>query len=97
VADVQGGQVEEVDDQDDLSPAEMSADKQHDECELQEVVENEVASNTSSSIDIVGITREEMPNISDLQEENDNPMRGRLAQAQSSTIFRDGRTNRLRQ
>lgn len=44
VAEVQSRKVEEVDDQDDLSPDKVRADKQHDKGEVQQVVQNEVAS-----------------------------------------------------
>lgn len=50
MTEVKGGEVEEVDDQDDLRNQEMTTDEQHDECELEKVVENEVASDPSSSL-----------------------------------------------
>lgn len=42
MTEVQARQVKEVNDQDDLSPDEMAADKEHDEGELEKVVEDEV-------------------------------------------------------
>ena len=55
VTEVEGGKVEEVDDQDDLSPDEVAADEEHDEGELEEVVDYEVASNTRGCVDIIGV------------------------------------------
>jgi hypothetical protein len=57
VAEVKRRQVEEVDDQDDLSPDEVSADEKHHEGKLQEVVEDEVASNPSGSLDMFALIR----------------------------------------
>jgi len=54
----------------------MSSDKEHDEGELQQVVRNEVASNPSGCIDIVGIGGEKMPDVSDLEDPKDNPVDG---------------------
>jgi hypothetical protein len=74
VTEVEGGQVEEVDDEDQLSPAKVTADEQHDKCEEEKVADNEVASYTGSSVDIVGIGGEEGPDISDLQDEENDPV-----------------------
>ena len=71
--EVQRRQVEEIDNKDEFSPDEVSTNEQHDEGKLQEIVENEMASNTSSSIDIFGIVGEKVPDVSNLQEEEDNP------------------------
>jgi len=74
VPEIEGGQIKEVDDQDDLSPDEMSSNEEHDEGKLQEVVDDEVASNTRSSLNIVTVLREEVPQINDLEEEEENPV-----------------------
>lgn len=58
VAEVERGQVDEVENEDDFSPVEMRADKQHDKSEVEEVVEDEVASNAGSSVDNVRVARE---------------------------------------
>jgi hypothetical protein len=55
VAEIEERQVEEVDDQDELSPSKVASDEEHNESKLQEVVENEVASYTSSSLDILSL------------------------------------------
>jgi len=67
VAEVERGKVEKVDDQDDLSPDVVAANKQHDKCELEEVVNYEMASNTSGCVDIIGVGGEKVPHIADLQ------------------------------
>jgi len=74
VAEVKGGQVEEVDDQDDLRPDKMPANKEHDEGKLQEVIEYKVASNTSSSLNMLTALREQVPQVSDLKEEDSEPV-----------------------
>jgi hypothetical protein len=43
VAEVERGQVEEVDDQDELGPYEVGSDEEHDEAEVEEIVRDEVA------------------------------------------------------
>ena len=45
VAEVEGGEIEEVDDQYDLGPYEVGANEQHDKCKLEEVVDDEMTSN----------------------------------------------------
>jgi len=76
VAEIKGGQVDKVDDQDEFSPIELGIDKEQDESELQEVVENKVASNTSSCVDIVGVGGKQVPDITDLQKEKGDPIEG---------------------
>jgi hypothetical protein len=58
VAEVERGEVDEVENENDLSPVEVRADKQHDKGEVEEVVEDEVASNTGSSVNNVRVARE---------------------------------------
>jgi len=74
VAEIKGGQVEEVDNQDDLGPDKMPADEEHDKRKLQEVIEDEVASNPSSRLNMVTVLREEVPQVSDLKEEDSEPV-----------------------
>ncbi len=52
----------------------MRADEEHNEGELQKVVENEVASYSSGSIDIFGITGKQSPDITDLKDEENDPI-----------------------
>lgn len=52
----------------------MSANEQHDEAKLQEVVEDEVASNMSGSCDIFAVRGEEMPYVNNLKEESHEPI-----------------------
>jgi len=74
VAEVQEGQIEEVEDQDDLSPDKVSSNEEHDECELKEVIEDEVGTNSSSSLDMGGGIGEEVPHVCDLEEEQSEPV-----------------------
>jgi len=64
MSEIEAAKVEEVDDEDDFSPPEMRAYKEHHKGKLQEVVEDEVTSNTSCSIDPCLVRREEHPDIS---------------------------------
>ena len=73
VAEVQGGEVDEVENQDNLSPVEVGADKEHDESEVEEVVEDEVASDAGGSMNDVRVAREEVTNVTGLENEEDNP------------------------
>lgn len=73
VAEVERRQVEEVDDQDQLSPDEVGSDKEHDEGEVEEVVEDEVAANRRCGLDMVGVGREQVPDVPSLEDEEHNP------------------------
>lgn len=73
VAEVEGRQVEEIDDQDNLRPEEVSPNKQHYPGELQEIVEDEVASDTGRSLDVVAILGEEVPDVCELGDEESEP------------------------
>lgn len=73
MAEVEGGEVEEVDDQNDLSNDEMSTNEQHDEGKLEKIVENEMTSNSRSSLDLLSGLREQMPQVGDLEQEEGEP------------------------
>lgn len=73
VAEVERAEVDEVDDEDQLSPVEVGADKEHDKGEVEEVVKNEVASNAGGSIDVVRVAGEEVGNVASLQDEENDP------------------------
>lgn len=75
VAEVEGREIEEVDDQDDLRPDEVATDEEHDPGELKEVVEDEVTTDTSSGLDVITILGEEVPHVTDLGEEESEPGR----------------------
>lgn len=74
VAKVEPREVDEVDDEDQLGPDKVGADKEHDKCKVKKVIENEVAADTGGSVGTVGIAREEVGNVSDLQDEEANPL-----------------------
>jgi len=74
MSEVQEGEVEEVDDQDELSDQEVTTDEEHHKSELEKIVEDEVASNSSSSLNFFGDLREEMPHIHDLEKEECEPV-----------------------
>lgn len=72
VAEGEGREVEEVDDQDKLGPAKVGAGEEHDEGKVQEVVQDEVRAYCGGGIDLFDVGREEMQNIADLQDEQDD-------------------------
>lgn len=74
VAEVQRGKVEEVDDEDDLGPGEVRSHEQHDEGEVQEIIEDEVAAHCTSGIHIVDIAGEEMADVANLEDADDGPV-----------------------
>jgi hypothetical protein len=51
----------------------VSSNKEHDEGELQEVVEDEMASYTGCCVDVLGLFGEEVPHICNLEEEECQP------------------------
>jgi hypothetical protein len=51
----------------------VGANEEHDEGKVQEVVEDEVAADTCSRVHIVDITREEVANVSSLQDKENGP------------------------
>lgn len=73
MAEVQGRQVDEVDDQHNLSPREVTSDKQHDEGEVEEVVEDEVATDSAGRVLLGNIAGEQMADVAGLQNEQDEP------------------------
>lgn len=74
VTEVCGREVEEVDDKENLSPPEMGANEEQDESEVEEVVQNEVASNAGRSLDICIVVGEEVPDITELEEVENGPV-----------------------
>jgi len=74
VAEVKGGKVEEINDKDDFRPEEVTTNEEHDPAELEEIVEDEVASNTGSGLNMIAILGEEVPHVSDLGKEESEPV-----------------------
>jgi hypothetical protein len=56
VTKIERGKIEEIENQHNLSPDEVATDEKHDERKLEKVVEYEVTSHSSGSIDIVRIS-----------------------------------------
>jgi len=76
MSEVQTRQVDKGNQENDLGPNKVAANEKHNEGELEQVEDDEVASNTGSCIDIVAILREEVANVSDLENEQNNPVDG---------------------
>jgi hypothetical protein len=51
----------------------VSTDEEHNEREVQQVVEDEVASDTCCGVHVVDIFGEKVPDISDLEDEEQDP------------------------
>lgn len=73
VAEVQRRQVDEVEDDDELRPAEQGPHEQHDERKVEQVVQNKVAADSAGRIDFLDIAGEEMRDVTTLENEQDNP------------------------
>lgn len=73
VTEVERGKIDEVENEDNLSPVEVRADKEHDKGEVEEVVEDEMTSDAGGSVNDVRVTREEMADVPSLEDEEDNP------------------------
>lgn len=76
MAEVKGRQIEEVDNQEQLCPPEVRTYEEHDEAELEKVAEDEVGAHTRCSSDEIGVLGEQMPDVADLEDEEDNPVDG---------------------
>lgn len=76
VAEGHGGQIEEVDDQDDFGPGKVCAGEEHDEGEVEEVVEDKVRAHGGRGVGLVDLTREKVEHIADLEEEEDDAVDG---------------------
>ena len=55
MTEVKRGKVEEVDDQNQFCEEEISTNEEHDKCELEKIVEDEVASNSCSGLNVFGV------------------------------------------
>jgi len=73
VAQVEKGEVGEVEDHDKLGPDKVRADKENDEGKLEEVIQDEVASDTGSCMDTLGFGGEQVPDVADLEQEEEDP------------------------
>ncbi len=51
VTKVERGEIEEVENQDELGQVEARPDKEHDECKLEEIIKDKMTPNGSSSVD----------------------------------------------
>lgn len=72
VAEGEGREVEEVDDQDNFRPKGVAIDEEEDESKVEEVVEDEVRADGSGGVDRGHVAGEEMEYVANLQEEQDD-------------------------
>lgn len=80
MSEVQGRQVEEVQNEQHLGPHEVTAAEQQDPADVKQVVDDEVAANSARGVDMVGIAGEEVTNVRNLKEEETEPIRFRNQQ-----------------
>lgn len=71
MTEVERRKVEKIDDQYDLSPYEVRSNEQHDECKLEEVVDNEMTSDWCCGVDMFNLVAEQMKDISNLKDEEE--------------------------
>lgn len=74
VAEVQRAEIRKVENQDDLCNGKVLRYKEQDEDDVQQVVEDEVAANAGCGMDDVGVAGEEGGGISELENEEHNPI-----------------------
>jgi hypothetical protein len=73
VAEVERGQVDKVEDEHDLGPEEVGADKEHDPSKVEKVVDDEVAPNAGRGVDMLGALGEEVGDVAELEDKERNP------------------------
>jgi hypothetical protein len=73
VAEVERGQVDKVEDKHHLGPEEVRADKKHDPSKVEEVVDNEVASNAGCGVNVLGVLGKEVGDVTELEDKEGNP------------------------
>lgn len=76
MAEVEGNEIEEVKNQHELGEIEAGPDKEHDKSELEKVVEDEMTANGRGGRDEFRIRREQVPDVTGLEDEEQNPVNG---------------------
>ncbi len=74
VAEVERDEVDEVGDEHHLGPVKVRVDKEPDKEGVEEVVDDEVAADARGGVDNVGVAREEVANVAELEDEEDDPV-----------------------
>ncbi len=91
MTEVQGGQVDEVGNQEKLRPNMETVDEEHYPCKLEKVIQYEMTSYTCSGIGVIAIRGEEGPDVSGLREKEDSPGANSVSEGFG---LRFGRTSR---
>jgi len=73
VAEVEGREVDEVEDEEDLGPDEVLVDEEPDEAEVEEVVDDEMAAHGAGGVDRVDVAGEEVADVAGLEDEDGEP------------------------
>lgn len=74
VAEVEGREVGEVEKQENLGPSEVVGNEEQDKAEVEEVVDDEVASHGTRGVDGLDIARKEVADIADLEDKDSEPV-----------------------
>lgn len=74
VAEVQQSQVRKVENEKQLGPVEVGADKKHDKAEVEEVVEDKVTADARGGVDNFLRLGEEVANVAKLEDKEHDPV-----------------------
>lgn len=87
VAEVNRGQVEEIEHKHELSDPEVAPNPEEEKGRLEYIVDDEMASDVGSGGDPFGVVGKQMPDVADLKNKKRNPTWPRLA-ASTSILYR---------
>lgn len=73
VSEIERRQIEEVNHENEFCPDKVRTGEEHNESECKKVVNNKVASNSCSCVDRVRVGGEQVPDIADLEDEQEDP------------------------
>jgi len=74
VSEVEGREVDEVENQEQLGPNEVPVYEQHDKAGVEEVVDDEMASHGACGVDDFDIARKEVGDVTDLEDKDSEPV-----------------------
>lgn len=73
VAEIQRREVDKVEDDDELGPAKVAADKEHDKGKVQQIVEDKVAPDAGSGVANVCVFGKEVHDVAKLEDKEADP------------------------
>lgn len=69
MTEIQRREIDEVEDDDELRPAEQGPHEQHDERKVEQIVQDKMAADGAGRVEFLDIAREEMRNVATLKNE----------------------------